>query len=72
MVSAQGSSTSNLSNHYIALVLGDSTKLDLGLQNKLQSVSYAGADTGGGNATITYSYSNFNDLVVTNANTNNP
>ena len=75
MVSASGNlgtNASNLTNHYIAIVHGDSTKLDLGLQNKLQSVSYAGADTGGGNATITYSYSNFNDLVVTNANANNP
>ena len=32
--------------------------------NKLSSVSYSGGDTGGGNATITYSYSNFNVLLV--------
>jgi hypothetical protein len=40
------------------------TVLDLGTQNKLASVSYSGGDTGGGNATITYSYSNFNVLTV--------
>ena len=30
----------------------------------MASVSYSGGDTGGGNATITYSYSNFNVLTV--------
>ena len=40
------------------------TILNLGTQNKLASVSYSGGDTGGGNATITYSYSNFNVLTV--------
>ena len=40
------------------------TVLNLGTQNKLTSVSYTGGDTGGGNATITYSYSTFNDLAV--------
>lgn len=38
---------------------------DLGTQNRLQSVSYAGGDTGGGNVTITYSYSTYNDLTIT-------
>lgn len=38
---------------------------DLGDQNRLQSVSYAGGDTGGGNVTITYSYSTYNDLTIT-------
>ena len=33
-------------------------------KNKLSSVSYSGADTGGGNATVTYSFSNFNVLRV--------
>jgi len=27
-------------------------------------VSYSGGDTGGGNATVSYSYSNFNVLLV--------
>lgn len=33
-------------------------------KNKLTSVSYSGGDTGGGNATVTYAYSNFNVLTV--------
>lgn len=40
------------------------TVINLGQKNKLSSVSYSGGDTGGGNATITYSYSNFNELTV--------
>ena len=38
--------------------------LDLGSKNKLTSVSYSGADTGGGNATTSFSYSTFNDLTI--------
>jgi hypothetical protein len=37
---------------------------DLGTKNRLSSVSYGGGDAGGGNATTTYSYTNFNDLDV--------
>lgn len=54
----------NLSNHSIMLVLSDSTVFQLGNKNKLTSVSYGGGDAGGGNATITYSFTNSNDLVV--------
>ena len=43
---------------------GNNFVLDLGNQNKLTSVSYSGADTGGGNATTSFSYSTFNDLTV--------
>lgn len=39
-------------------------KFDLGSQNKLTSVNYSGADTGGGNATVTFSYQGFNKLLV--------
>jgi hypothetical protein len=46
------------------IVTCEGTSIDLGHKNKLQSVNYTGGDTGGGNVTITYSYSNFNDLVV--------
>lgn len=45
------------------------TVLNLGTKNKLTSVSYSGGDTGGGNATITYSYSNYNVLTVQGGNT---
>jgi hypothetical protein len=42
----------------------DKLSIDLGLKNKLTSVNYTGGDTGGGNATMTYSYQTFNKLVV--------
>ena len=39
---------------------------DLGRKNRLASVSYGGGDAGGGNATCTYSYNNFNELDIQN------
>jgi hypothetical protein len=44
-------------------------QIDLGTKNKLTSVNYTGGDTGGGNATVTYSYQTFNFLKVTVAGT---
>jgi|TARA_B100001094_G_scaffold330792_1_gene396956 hypothetical protein len=43
---------------------------DLGRKNRLSSVSYGGGDAGGGNATCTYSYTNFNELDVQNLSQN--
>ena len=54
----------NLGNRRVQLHLTDGTIFNLGTKNKLQSVSYGGADTGGGNASMTFSYSNFNDLEI--------
>lgn len=54
----------NLSDHSIQIVLDDSTVVQLGNKNKVTSVTYGGGDTGGGNATITYSMINSNDFVV--------
>lgn len=54
----------NLGNRRVQLHLADGTIFNLGTKNKLQSVSYGGADTGGGNASMTFSYSNFNDLEI--------
>lgn len=42
----------------------DFMNLNLGTKNKLTSVNYTGGDTGGGNATVTYSYQTFNFLKV--------
>ncbi len=42
----------------------DKCQFDLGAKNKLLSVNYTGGDATGGNATITYSFRNFNDFVV--------
>jgi hypothetical protein len=58
---------SNLNNNKIKIVSCEGTVIDLGDKNKLQSVNYTGGDTGGGNVTITYSYSNFNDLIVSHS-----
>jgi len=55
----------NITDQTIYIVLEDSTKIDLGTQNKLANVSYGGGDAGGGNATTTYSYTGFNALTVT-------
>lgn len=48
----------NLANGSVAYMV------DLGDKNKLTSVNYTGGDTGGGNATITYSFQTFNTLKV--------
>ena len=40
------------------------TIVNLGAKNKLSSVSYSGGDTGGGNSTVTYSYSTFNEFLI--------
>lgn len=54
----------NLENRIITIKDTAGTVLTLGNKNKLSSVSYSGADTGGGNATVSYSFSNFNVLTV--------
>lgn len=54
----------NLKDHSIQFVLDDSTVIGLGNKNKVTNVSYGGGDAGGGNATISYSFTNSNDLVV--------
>ena len=41
-----------------------SYSFDLGASCRLTSVNYQGGDTGGGNATITYSYSTYNELTI--------
>jgi hypothetical protein len=69
-----GNSYKNLTDKEIKIVvcgsgLNDSLTIDLGKKNKLTSVNYTGGDTGGGNATVTYSFQTFNKLVVTGAGT---
>lgn len=55
----------NTSEQPIYIALRDGTVFNLGTKNRLSSVNYTGGDAGGGNATITYSFSTFNDLTVT-------
>jgi hypothetical protein len=57
----------NLLDQRIYLETCEGTKIYLGKKNKLTSVNYTGGDTGGGNVTVTYSYSTFNDFVVVHA-----
>ena len=47
----------------IKLATCDGMVLDLGVKNKLQSVSAAGGDAGGDNVTYTYSYINYSDFT---------
>lgn len=54
----------NLLNQTIFLETCEGTRISLGTKNKLSSVNYGGGDTGGGNVTVTYSYTTFNDFVV--------
>lgn len=54
----------NTSEEVIYMELQDGTSFSLGSKNRLSSITYGGGDAGGGNATITYSYSTFNDLLV--------
>jgi hypothetical protein len=55
----------NTAEETIVMRLHDGTVFDLGTKNRLSSVNYTGGDAGGGNATITYSYSTYNSLTVT-------
>ena len=54
----------NLVNETIFLETCEGTRIYLGTKNKLTSVNYTGGDTGGGNVSVTYSFSTFNDFVV--------
>jgi hypothetical protein len=54
----------NTTEETIIVKLQDGTCFNLGAKNRLSSVSYAGGDTGGGNVSCTYSYTNFNELEV--------
>lgn len=54
----------NTPDERIKIVLRGGMVFDLGTKNRLSSVSYGGGDAGGGNASCTYSYSNFNVFEV--------
>jgi hypothetical protein len=54
----------NTGEETIEVVLQDGTTFDLGSKNRLSSVTYGGGDAGGGNVSMTYSYSTFNDLEI--------
>ena len=54
----------NVAARTISISAGGHT-FNLGAANKLTTYTWGGGSTGGENATITYSYRNFNDLTVT-------
>jgi hypothetical protein len=54
----------NLTDRAILIKDLAGTVINLGNKNKLTGITYSGGDTGGGIATITYSYSTFNTLTV--------
>jgi len=57
--------TRALTNENIVIATCDGMVLNMGPKNKLTSVNFEGGDTGGGNATITYSYQTFNFFTYT-------
>lgn len=58
------STADNLVDERIYIALTQGVTIDLGVKNKLQNVQTNGGDTGGGNVTLTYNYSNFNDMTI--------
>jgi hypothetical protein len=71
-VTGCGASYKNVSDKQITIQVcgsgaSDTLTLDLGNKNKLTSVNYTGGDTGGGNASLTYSFRTFNKFVMTGA-----
>jgi hypothetical protein len=54
----------NSSQETIKIRLRDGTVFDLGSKNRLSSVTYGGGDAGGGNVSMKYSYSTYNQLTV--------
>ena len=56
---------SNLVDNEIYIQTCEGLRVDLGAKNKLTSINYSGGDTGGGNVTVSYSYSTYNAFKVT-------
>jgi 3D (Asp-Asp-Asp) domain-containing protein len=54
----------NTSQETIKIMLQDGTVFDLGTKCRLSSVTYGGGDAGGGNVSMKYSYSTYNQLTV--------
>jgi hypothetical protein len=65
-------SGNNTAEQTIYIEMLDGTAFFLGKRNRLSSVTYGGADAGGGNASMTYSYTGYNDLLVVPPGTVNP
>lgn len=61
---------SNLTDQTIILNFDESTRINCGTKNKLNSITETGGNAAqnGGNRSTTFSYTNFNSLTVTHAN----
>ena len=58
------SNGNNFQDEIIHIATEEGTFIEAGTRNKISSVTIGGGDAGGGNATITYSYSGFNMLFI--------
>ncbi len=58
------SAGSNLADKSIRVALKEGLRLNMGTKNKLASVSANGGDATGGNQSLTFTYTTFNDLSV--------
>lgn len=65
MFSVAETAANNSTDREIRVCLTEGLNVYLGTKNRLNNITYGGADAGGGNATITYSYTNANSLQVT-------
>jgi len=54
----------NLVDRTIRIATCEGTRIYLGVKNKLSSVNYTGGDAGGGNVSVSYSFTTFNDFTV--------
>lgn len=57
-------SGNNTQQETIFILLRCGYAFDLGSKNRLASLTYGGGDAGGGNVSVSYSYTNFNELDV--------
>ncbi len=57
-------SGNNTAQETIFLLMRAGYGFDLGSKNRLASLTYGGGDAGGGNVSVTYSFTNFNELDV--------
>jgi len=62
-----GDDLGNLLNSTIRIATCEGTRVYLGTKNKMSSSSHTGGDAGGGNVSVTYSFTTFNDFTVMHA-----
>ena len=65
---AQCTDNTNLRNRTIRIATCEGTRIYLGAKNKLSSVSYGGGDAGGGNVSVTYTFTTQNHFTVLHIN----